>query len=126
MPFTIGAAFTALHEASKQRFAAAFDTRYAKPVTALIRANPNIEDWRLVGEWWGAGGEAYIDALDVRHLAKPGTFSCALDHARTWESKGKGPVGRQARPAAADPKRGAGAVSDFSHIPAGTSRRVAV
>jgi hypothetical protein len=60
-------------------------------VHRLIRAHPELADWQLVGEWLGAGGEAWKTELDARSL---GSFDAWLGHAAKWRDAGKAPIER--------------------------------
>jgi hypothetical protein len=99
LPFTPDEAVRALSEASNSRFVASkLQKGQAINVQKLIRQHPDLAEWRLVGEWLGAGGEAWRSELDSRHLR---SFEQWLAHATRWHEQGRPAVA--ARPSRATP-----------------------
>lgn len=61
----------------------------------LIAAHPNAGEWKVVGEWLAAGGEAWRSEVDARSL---GDFEAWLAHASHWRDAGRPALhGRGAR-----------------------------
>ena len=52
----------------------------------LIRAYPDLETWRLIGEWLPKGREAWRVPLDTRNLAD---FEAWVAHAKVWLEAGR-------------------------------------
>lgn len=107
LPFKPDEALAAIADASSGRFVATKLNRgQAINAQRLIRAHADLGDWQLVGEWLGAGGEAWKTELDARSL---GSFDAWLGHATKWRDDGKPPVERhasRASPAHRDLTRG--------------------
>jgi len=106
-PLQADTALGAIANASGGRFVAMRLNR-AQAINAhrLIRAHPDLAEWQLVGEWLGAGGEAWKIELDARSL---GSFDAWLGHAQKWRDNGKPPIERhasRASPQRRDPTRG--------------------
>jgi hypothetical protein len=55
-------------------------------VQRLIRAHPDLAEWRLVGEWLARGGEAWRSEIDSRSLSN---FEAWLAHATQWRDAGR-------------------------------------
>jgi hypothetical protein len=105
LPFKPVEALRAVADASKGRFVATkLDRGQAINAQRVIRAYPDIGDWRLVGEWLGAGGESWKGELDARHLGK--NFEAWRAHAAKWRDDGRPPIER--RGARASPSRPVG------------------
>ena len=89
-------ALQVLNEASNFRFVVTRLKRgQAICVQRLIAGHPAAAEWRLVGEWLAAGGEAWRCDVDVRCL---GDFEAWLAHATKWRDSGRPQLhGRGAR-----------------------------
>lgn len=107
LPFKPDDALRAIGDASSGRFVATKLNRgQAINAQRIIRAHPDIADWQLVGEWLGAGGEAWKTELDARSLAN---FEAWLGHATKWRDDGKPVIdrhGSRASPGRRDLTRG--------------------
>lgn len=91
LPFAVGAGLDAIEAASDGCFTAAFDARWAKQLTAAVRAHPDLEEWSRVGRWLAAGGLKFRNDLSAKWLATtPETFAIAA----AWESRGAPSLGR--------------------------------
>lgn len=123
LPFRPDEALRAIANASSGRFVATKLTRgQAINAQRIIRAHPNIGEWSLVGEWLGAGGEAWKTELDARSL---GSFEAWLGHATKWRDDGKPPLdrhGSRATPARRDLTRGQVPVVEGLDYSAGAGR----
>jgi len=91
---TVTDALRAMAEASGGRFHATNPGGAAVHVQALITAHPDVAAWRLIGEWFAAGGEGYRDHLDSRALTAA-NFDAWIYYSREWAAGGRGPVGKQ-------------------------------
>lgn len=94
LPFKADEALAAIAAASSGRFVATKLNRgQAINAQRIIRAHPDLADWRLVGEWLGVGGEAWKTELDARSL---GNFEAWFGHASKWRDDGKPVIERHA------------------------------
>jgi hypothetical protein len=110
LPFTLRTALEALKETAGMAITLApFDDALAKPLTRLVRAFPDLADWKLAGEWLAAGGESWlVDGPDLRWVAKGGNLASAIGKARKWVEDGKGAIDGGRRPRAAGAPRPGG------------------
>lgn len=94
LPFTIAAALSAIATASDGRFTAPIGDelhpRHLRPLTALIRAVPDLDAWARVGRWLAAGALLRRPDLTVAWLLT----SDAHTAARGWEESGAPNLGR--------------------------------
>jgi hypothetical protein len=90
LPFRAAAAVEAVATASAGRFVASvLSAKKAIDLEAVIREQPDLGRWTLVGEWIAAGGDHWKGTLDVRHLGDVRTW---FAHADRWNANGRGPV----------------------------------
>jgi len=105
-PFAIGDAFEALASTSKGRFAPGIDRDWTQAIRIAvanrIRQYPDLDEWRLAGEWLAEGGEKYRGVLAPSWAASSG-LSDAMARSREWAAKGRGPIDGRFTPAAPDP-----------------------
>lgn len=97
LPFRIADAFAALADSSKGRVALEdFDYRLAGPVGAVIRQIPDLDAWKLAGEYLGAGGLHYLDEpIGPLWVAKTGNMADLVAKARSWAKAGKPDLSRR-------------------------------
>jgi hypothetical protein len=104
MPFKIGEALAALAETAQGRFAPGeardITKAVAIPITAAIRSYPSLDEWRLVGAWLAAGGQAHRGTLGVAWASSSGLRE-AMALSRAWHAAGRPPVDPREAAAAA-------------------------
>jgi hypothetical protein len=102
-PFAIGDAFEALASTSRGRFAPGIDRDWTQAIRIAvanrIRQYPDLDEWRLVGEWLAEGGEKYRGVLAPSWAASSG-LSDAMARSREWAARGRGPIDGRFVPAA--------------------------
>lgn len=109
LPFRAAAAVDTIATASAGHFVASVLTpKKAIDLEAVIRDEPTLEAWTLVGQWLAAGGDGWKGTLDVRHLGDIRTW---FAHARQWDAKGRGSVSKQSSLPYAGPREPMAAVA---------------
>jgi hypothetical protein len=88
LPFKVDVALYELQQASGGRFKATTPAKAAIAIQKLIRRYPDIATWQRIGEWLGAGGEAYRGDLDSRAVTASNLDAWAA-HSQTWVENGR-------------------------------------
>jgi hypothetical protein len=63
-------------------------------VAKVIRAFPDMETWKLVGDWLAAGGVAYMSFIGLDCLKK--NFGTWVPVAERWQQEGRKPLTKKA------------------------------
>lgn len=71
-----------------------FDGRHVDLVAKVIRAFPDMETWKLVGDWLAAGGVAYMSFIGLDCLKK--NFGTWVPVAERWQQEGRKPLTKKA------------------------------
>lgn len=90
LPFGPQDALEVLQAAAGGRFPAdPYPRNLSAPLAALIRQFPDVEIWRLVGEWLAAGGERWRERIDARTVVKGGNFAAWVGESARWANSGR-------------------------------------